>query len=97
MYPSNNILSSVRNSSVDSNSLDSLDSITDNTERGIFASVQLWKGYASACESSKMSELASFGSLDEVGRELAKSALNVVSRESSKATDRRGCLRQRED
>lgn len=67
-----------------SNSFASLDSITDNTERGIFASVQLWKGYATASESSKMSELASFGSLDEVGRELAKSALNVVSRESSK-------------
>jgi hypothetical protein len=31
-----------------------------------------------------MSKLASYGSLDEVGRELAKSALNVVSRESSK-------------
>lgn len=84
MYSSNNILSSVRSSVSDSNSFASLDSITDNTERGVFASVQLWKGYASASESSKMSKLASYGSLDEVGRELAKSALNVVSRESSK-------------
>jgi hypothetical protein len=31
-----------------------------------------------------MSRLASYGSLDEVGRELARSALNVVSRESSR-------------
>jgi hypothetical protein len=69
---------------LDSNIFDSLDSITDNTERGVFASVQLWKGYASASESSKMSKLVSYGSLDEVGRELVKSALNVVSRKSSK-------------
>ncbi len=68
----------------DSNSFASLDSITDNTDRAVFASVQLWKGYASVSESSKMSRLASYGSLDEVGRELARSALNVVSRESSR-------------
>jgi len=84
MSSSNKILSSVWSSPSDSNSFVSLDNITDNTERGVFASVQLWKGYASASEASEMSELASFGGLDEVGRELAKSALNVVSRESSK-------------
>jgi len=67
----------------DNNSFLSLDSITDNTERGVLASVQLWKGYASASESSKMSNLAAYGGLDEVGRELAKFALNVVSRESA--------------
>ncbi len=84
MYSSSNIQSSVRSLGSDSNIFDSLDSITDNTERGVFASVQLWKGYASASESSKMSKLVSYGSLDEVGRELVKSALNVVSRKSSK-------------
>jgi hypothetical protein len=68
----------------DSNSFVSLDSITDSTERGVFASVQLWKGYASASESSKMSELASYASLDELCRELAKSALDVMGPGSSK-------------
>ncbi len=45
--------------------------------------MQLWKGYASASESSKMSKLASFRSVDKLSRQLARSALNVVSREYS--------------
>jgi hypothetical protein len=67
-----------------STNLISFGSIKDDTMWGAFASMKLWSNrYASGSEFSKMIKVASCGSLDEFGRRMVKSTLEMVGSKSN--------------
>ncbi|CAM6017345.1 unnamed protein product [Sphagnum balticum] len=67
-----------------STNLISFGSIKDDTIWGAFASMKLWsKHYASGSELLEMIKVASCGSLDEFGRRMVKSTLEMVESKSN--------------